>query len=158
MDDYEEQRRQQVRVIVANVLRPAAMLMAVADAVHDAVEGTRLPELGIAGAMECGERLKLRHKVTGQEEGPFREPTTRIRLWLTQEYDFIRSSNCDDRHGNEIFVDDMVSLYRDACPVQIVVREGRVGYFDEGGMLVDVTPEWSVIAEIVGRDGVVVNW
>jgi hypothetical protein len=42
------------------------------------------------------ERLKLQHKVTGEEKGPYwgmLEAKTWITLWTTQEYDFIRSSD-----------------------------------------------------------------
>jgi hypothetical protein len=105
------------------------------------------------------ERLKLRHKVTGEEQGPYwgmLEAKTWITLWTTQEYDFIRSSDCYDRHGNEIFEGDMVS-YMDTWPVQIVDVNGRVGYFEDG-KLVDVTSEWSAYAEIVGRNGALCNW
>ena len=105
------------------------------------------------------ERLKLRHKVTGEEKGPYwglLDASTWVKLWGEGEYDFIRSSDCYDKHGNEIFEGDMVS-YMEGWPVQIVDEKGRVGYFEDG-KLVDVTPEWSAYVEIVGRDGAVSNW
>ena len=79
-------------------------------------------------------------------------------LWAAGEgeYDFIRSSDCYDKHGNEIFEGDMVR-YLDGSPIQIVEMIERVGYV-EGGKFVDVTPEWSAHAEIVGRDGALFNW
>jgi hypothetical protein len=59
------------------------------------------------------ERLKLRHKVTGEEKGPYWvwPAATWVKLWNGGggEYDFIRSSECYDKHGNEIFEGDMVS-------------------------------------------------
>jgi hypothetical protein len=108
------------------------------------------------------ERLKLRHKVTGEEKGPYWglwNAKTWVKLWAggEGEYDFIRSSDCYDKHGNEIFEGDMVISYMDGSPVLIVDVNGRVGYFEDG-KLVDVTPEWSAYVEIVGRDGVVSNW
>jgi hypothetical protein len=74
------------------------------------------------------------------------------------EYDYIRSSDCYDKHGNEIFEGDMVS-YMDGWPVQIVdmYMTERVGYFEDG-KFIDVTPEWSAHAEIVGRDSALFNW
>jgi hypothetical protein len=33
----------------------------------------------------------------------------------------------------------------------------RVGYFEDG-KFVDVTPEWSAYAEIVGRNGALFDW
>jgi hypothetical protein len=105
------------------------------------------------------ERLKFRHKVTGEEKGPYWamwEAKTWIKLIANPEYDVIRSSDCYDRHGNEIFEGDLVS-YMDTWPVQIVDVNGRVGYFEDG-KLVDVTPESSAYAEIVGRDGALFNW
>ena len=105
------------------------------------------------------ERLKLRHKVTGEEKGAYwgmLEAKTWITLWATQEYDFIRSSDCYDKHGNEIFEGDMVS-YLDGLPIQIVEMIERVGYFEDGEF-VDVTPEWSAYAEIVGRNGTLFDW
>jgi hypothetical protein len=82
------------------------------------------------------ERLKLRHKVTGEEKGPYwgMLEATGITLWTTQEYDFIRSSDCYDRHGNEIFEGDMAS-YMGTWPVQIVDVNGRVGYFEDGKLV-----------------------
>jgi len=41
--------------------------------------------------------------------------------------------------------------------VQVVEMTDRVGYFEDG-KFVDVTPEWSAYAEIVGRDGALFNW
>jgi hypothetical protein len=107
------------------------------------------------------ERLKLRHKVTGEEKGPYWglwDAKTWVKLWTTEEYDYIRSSDCYDKHGNEIFEGDMVS-YMEGWPVQIVemYMTDRVGYFEDG-KFVDVTPEWSAFAEIVGRDGALFNW
>jgi len=34
---------------------------------------------------------------------------TWVKLFATGEYDYIRSSDCYDKHGNEIFEGDMVS-------------------------------------------------
>lgn len=104
------------------------------------------------------ERLKLRHKVTGEERGPFwaaMDPEW-IDLFGTREYDFIRSSDCYDRNGAEIFEGDMVS-YNDEWPIEIVDNLGRVGYH-ENGAFVEVTPEWSAFAEVVGRNGTVFSW
>ncbi len=81
---------------------------------------------------------------------------TWVKLFSTGEYDYIRSSDCYDKHGNEIFEGDMVS-YMDGWPVQIVDVIGRGGYFEDG-KLVDVTPEWSAYVEIVGRDGALFDW
>jgi hypothetical protein len=49
------------------------------------------------------ERLKLRHKVTCEEKGPYWGflPNTWFKLFATGEYDYIRSSDCYDKHGNE---------------------------------------------------------
>src|SRR5215471_20208139 len=107
------------------------------------------------------ERLKLRHKVTGEEKGPYwglLNANIWVKLWNAGEgeYDYIRSSDCYDKHGNEIFEGDVVS-YMDGWPVQIVDVIGRVGYFEDG-KLVDVTPEWSAYVEIVGRDGALFDW
>jgi hypothetical protein len=77
-----------------------------------------------------------------------------------EEYDFVRSSDCYDKNGTEIFEGDMAS-YIDGWPVQIVDNVGRVGYY-EGPYLsrnfIEVTPEWSALAEVVGRDGVLFSW
>jgi hypothetical protein len=104
------------------------------------------------------ERMKLRHKVTCEEKGPYWGflPNTWFKLFATGEYDYIRSSDCYDKHGNEIFEGDMVS-YLDGSPIQIVEMIERVGYFEDGEF-VDVTPEWSAYAEIVGRNGTLFNW
>ena len=80
------------------------------------------------------ERLKLRHKVTGEEKGPYwslLNANSWMKLFSTGEYDYIRSSDCYDKHGNEIFEGDMVS-YMDGWPVHIVDVIGRVGYFEDG--------------------------
>lgn len=108
------------------------------------------------------ERLKLRHKVTGEEKGPFFgwyvadwRP-----LFDTREYNFIRSSDCYDKNGTEIFEGDMVS-HIDGWPVEIVDNIGRVGYYEGhywDRIFIEVTPEWSAFAEVVGRDGVLFNW
>ena len=113
----------------------------------------------IVGVGSMTERLKFRDKVTGEEEGPFWgtfEAKTWIKLITNPEYDVISSSDCCDRHGNEIFEADMVS-YMDMWPVQIVEANGPVGYFEDG-KLVEVTPGWSAYAEIVGRNGALCNW
>jgi hypothetical protein len=104
------------------------------------------------------DRLKLRHKVTGEEKGPFLGwyPADLLKLFATHEYDFIRSSDCYDKNGTEIFEGDMVS-YMDGWPVQIVDKVGRVG-FCEGKAFVEVTPAWSAYVEVVGRDGVLFDW
>jgi hypothetical protein len=104
------------------------------------------------------ERLKLRHKVTREEKGPYLGwyPADWFPLFTTNEYDFIRSSDCYDKNGAEIFEGDMVS-YIDGWPVQIVDNIGRVGYY-EGRAFIEVTPEWSAFAEVVGRDGVLSDW
>jgi hypothetical protein len=103
------------------------------------------------------ERLKLRHKVTGEEKGPYwgMLEATWITLWTTQEYDFIRSSDCYDRHGNEIFEGDMASYMGTACP-----DRGREWprWLLRGWQARDVTSEWSAYAEIVGRNGALCNW
>jgi hypothetical protein len=78
------------------------------------------------------ERLKLRHKVTCEEPyWGFLNANTWVKLFATGEYDCIRSSDCYDKHGNEIFEGDMVS-YLDGWPVQIVEMIDRVGYFEDG--------------------------
>jgi hypothetical protein len=107
------------------------------------------------------QRVKLRHKVTGEERGPYWGQWW-VKLYVSGEYDCIGSSECYDKHANEIFEGDMVS-YMDGWPVQIVHMTDRVAYFDrvgyfEDGEFVDVKPEWSAHAEIVGRDGVLFNW
>lgn len=103
-------------------------------------------------------RLKLRHKVTGEEKGPFWgafDPEW-IGLFGTNEYRYIRSSDCLDKNGTEIFEGHMVS-YMDEWPVEIIDKIGRVGYH-ENGAFVEVAPEWSAYAEVVGEDGALFNW
>jgi hypothetical protein len=58
--------------------------------------------------------------------------------------------------ATKIFAGDMVS-YLGGWPVQIVEMIDRVGYFEDG-KFVDVTPEWSAYAEIVGGDGALFDW
>jgi hypothetical protein len=105
------------------------------------------------------ERLKLRHKITGEEKGPYwgwLEANVWVRLLGTGEYEFIRSSDCYDKDGIEIFKGDMVS-YLAGWPIKIVDIFGRVGFYEDGAF-VEVTPEWSAFCKIVGRDGVLLNW
>jgi hypothetical protein len=105
------------------------------------------------------ERLKLRHKITGDEKGPFFgafEANEWVHLYSTGEYDFIRSSDCYDRNGTEIFEGDMVS-YLEGWPIQIIDNIGRVGFY-KGSVFIELTPEWSAFSKVVGRDGVLLDW
>lgn len=108
---------------------------------------------------QMSERLKLRHKIKGAEEGPFwglLEANLWVPLFSTREYDYIRSSDCYDKNGTQIFEGDMVT-YIDGWPIQVIDNVGRVG-FDDAGTFVRLSQEFCDFCEVVGRDGVVFNW
>ncbi len=72
---------------------------------------------------KMGQRLKLRHKVTGVEKGPFFGwyPADWVKLYVTWEYDFIRSSDVFDKNGREIFAGDLLSV-GDGPPFEVVEK------------------------------------
>jgi hypothetical protein len=61
-----------------------------------------------------------------------------------------------DRDGTEILEGDMIS-FGDGWPIEIVDVVGRVGYYEDGS-LVDLTPDRTQLAKVVGRSGAVFDW
>lgn len=102
-----------------------------------------------------GQRLKLRHKVTGDEKGPFYGwyPADWVKLYTTGDYDFVRSSDVVDKNGREIFSGDLLSI-GDGAPFEVVENLEKVGVIFENGFE-ELTPELGSICEVVGREGCV---
>jgi len=100
-----------------------------------------------------GQRLKLRHKVTGEEKGPFFQwpGLNWFRLFATGEYDYIRSSDVFDKNGHEIFAGDLISI-ADVSPIAVIEKLDQVGIMTCDGFR-ELTEDWSTLYEIVGRDG-----
>jgi len=102
---------------------------------------------------KMGQRLKLRHKVTGVEKGPFLGwyPADWVKYYSTGEYDFIRSSDAFDKNGREIFAGDLLSV-GDGPPFEVIENVEKVGMvFDDG--FEEMTEEFASICEVVGCDG-----
>jgi hypothetical protein len=75
-----------------------------------------------------GQRLKLRDKITGVEKGPFFGwyPADWVKLYVTGEYDYVRSSDVFDKNGREIFAGDLLSI-GDNAPFKVVENVEKVG-------------------------------
>jgi hypothetical protein len=97
-----------------------------------------------------GQRLKLRHKITGVEKGPFFGwyPADWVKLYVTGEYDYVRSSDVFDKNGREIFAGDLLSI-GDNAPFEVVENVEKVGVIFEDGFE-ELTPEFASICEVVG--------
>jgi hypothetical protein len=104
-----------------------------------------------------GQRLKLRHKITGEEKGPFFGwyPADWFELFATNQYDYIRSSDVLDKNGREIFAGDVVVM-GDGPPMEVIEKLDKVGITTSNGFE-ELTEEVGIVLQVVGRDGVLTD-